>query len=190
MKLFRASTVLTGRPGEVIDSGEVVVDGALIKGIGARGSCLVAEDVEVIELSGCTLLPGMIDAHVHLGFDRTIDPRTRRSRESDGHLLLRMAENARKLLSAGVTIARDLGGRDFIEVELRDAIEEAWRSVPTSWSPPDRSRTPVAIAGTWAAKPTRVTPSAELDSPCPSPSKGARFRALSARISVPERPNI
>jgi imidazolonepropionase-like amidohydrolase len=37
--------------------------------------------------------------------------------------LLRMAENCRKLLCAGVTTARDLGGRDFLEIELRNAIE-------------------------------------------------------------------
>lgn len=123
MKLFRASRVLTGRSGEVIDSGEVLVDGMLIKGVGPRGSCPVDEGVVIIDLPGCTVMPRMIDAHVHLGFDRTVDPRTRRSRESDGHLLLRMAENARKLLSAGVTTARDLGGRDFLDVELRDAIE-------------------------------------------------------------------
>src|SRR5215467_7226342 len=46
-----------------------------------------------------------------------------RSDETDAHLLLRMAENCRKLLSAGVTTARDLGGREFLEVQLRDAIE-------------------------------------------------------------------
>jgi imidazolonepropionase-like amidohydrolase len=124
MKLLRASRVLTGRPGEVIESGEVLVDGTRIEGIGPRATCPVDEDVEVVDLPGCTIMPGMIDAHVHLGFDRSIDPRTRTSRESDGHLILRMAENARKLLSAGVTTARDLGGRDFLDVELRNAIDE------------------------------------------------------------------
>lgn len=123
MKLLRASTVLTGRPGEVVDGGEVLVDGPLIKGVGPRGSFPVDAAVEVIDLSGCTVMPGMIDAHVHLGFDRSVDAKTRTSRESNGHLLLRMAENARKLLAAGVTTARDLGGRDFLDVELRNAIE-------------------------------------------------------------------
>jgi imidazolonepropionase-like amidohydrolase len=52
-----------------------------------------------------------------------VDPLTGRSGESDAHLLLRMAENARKLLAAGVTTARDLGGRGFFDVALRDAIE-------------------------------------------------------------------
>jgi imidazolonepropionase-like amidohydrolase len=123
MKLLRADLVLTGRPGESFPDGEVLIDGPLILHVGPRGSAPDTPGTEVTELPGCTLLPGMIDSHVHLGFDRTVDPVTRKSAESDAHLLLRMAENCRKLLSAGVTTARDLGGRDFLEVGLRDAIE-------------------------------------------------------------------
>lgn len=123
MKLLRADLVLTGRPGESFANGEVLIDGARIAHAGPRGSAGQIGDTEVVELPGCTLMPGMIDSHVHLGFDRAVDQVTRRSAESDAHLLLRMAENCRKLLTAGVTTARDLGGRDFLEVELRDAIE-------------------------------------------------------------------
>ena len=123
MKLLRADSVLTGRPGESFADGEVLVDGSRIVHAGLRGSAPGVPGTEVVDLRGCTLMPGMIDSHVHIGFDRTVDAGTRRSRESDAHLLLRMAENCRKLLSAGVTTARDLGGRDFLEVELRDAIE-------------------------------------------------------------------
>jgi imidazolonepropionase-like amidohydrolase len=123
MKLLRADLVLTGRPGESFADGEVLIDGPRIVHVGARGTALEVPGTEVVDLPGCTLLPGMIDLHVHIGFDRAVDPVTRRSSEGDAHLLLRMAENCRKLLSAGVTTARDLGSRDFIEVALRDAIE-------------------------------------------------------------------
>lgn len=122
MRIIRAAKVLTGRAGEVIQDGEVAVDGATIVSAGPRGSAGEADDI--LDLSGHTVLPGLIDAHVHLGFDARVDPVTRRSAESDHHLLLRMAENARKLVSAGVTTARDLGGRGFLDIVLRDAIEE------------------------------------------------------------------
>ena len=123
MRLLRADLVVTGRPGEAIADGEVLVDGSLIVHAGPRGSAPEVPASDVVDLPGCTLLPGLIDSHVHVGFDRAVDPASRRSHETDAHLLLRMAENCRKLLSAGVTTARDLGGRDFLEVELRDAIE-------------------------------------------------------------------
>ncbi|MEO3871732.1 amidohydrolase family protein [Nonomuraea sp. B12E4] len=122
MRIIRAAKVLTGRPGEVIEEGEVLIDGPKIVSVGPRGSA--GEAAEIVELPGHTVLPGLIDAHVHLGFDGRVDPVTRRSAESERHLLLRMAENARKLVSAGVTTARDLGGRSFLDLELRDAIEE------------------------------------------------------------------
>ncbi|MFC4114945.1 amidohydrolase family protein [Nonomuraea zeae] len=122
MRIIRAAKVLTGRPGEVVADGEVLIDGDKIVSVGPRGSA--GEAPEIVELPGHTLLPGMIDAHVHLGFDDKVDPVTRRSRESDHHLLLRMAENARKLVSAGVTTARDLGARGFLDLALRDAIED------------------------------------------------------------------
>ncbi len=123
MQLLRSGQVLTGRPGEAFTAGEVLIDGPRILHAGPRGSAPPVPVAEVTELPDCTLMPGMIDSHVHLGFDRTVDHGTRRSAESDAHLLLRMAENCRKLLAAGVTTARDLGGRDFLETELRDAIE-------------------------------------------------------------------
>ncbi|MEV4172287.1 amidohydrolase family protein [Nonomuraea sp. NPDC049709] len=122
MRIIRAAKVLTGRPGEVIADGEVLVDGPRVVSVGPRGSAGEAD--EVLDLPGHTVLPGLVDAHVHLGFDDKVDPVTRRSPESDHHLLLRMAENARKLVSAGVTTARDLGARGFLDLALRDAIEE------------------------------------------------------------------
>lgn len=123
MLLLRADQVLTGRPGERYAGGDVLVDGRQIVHVGARGSAPADAESAVVELPGCTVLPGLIDSHVHLGFDRTVDWATRRSRESDAHLVLRMAENCRKLLAVGVTTARDLGCRDFLDVEVRDAIE-------------------------------------------------------------------
>lgn len=121
MWIIRAGTVLTGRPGEVIADGEVRIDGATIVSVGPRGSA--GTDGDVLDLPGHTVLPGLVDAHVHLGFDARVDPHTRSGPESDHHLLLRMAENARKLVSAGVTTARDLGSRSFLDVTLRDAVE-------------------------------------------------------------------
>jgi imidazolonepropionase-like amidohydrolase len=123
VRLFRASLVLIGPPGEVIEDGEVLVDGATIRHVGPRGSAETDDGVTIVDLKGCTILPGLIDCHVHVGFDPTVDPATMRSQERDSHLLLRMVENARKLVSAGVTTARDLGCRDFLDIELRDAIE-------------------------------------------------------------------
>src|SRR5437763_14567910 len=73
-------------------------------------------------LPGITLLPGLIDAHVHLTMCGCHTPRQTMMRESNDLLLLRAAENARQALRAGITTLRDCGDRDDITFTLREAI--------------------------------------------------------------------
>jgi imidazolonepropionase-like amidohydrolase len=72
--------------------------------------------------TAATLLPGLIDAHVHLGFDGGPGPVARMQAETDAEQLILMLRSARELLRAGVTTARDLGARAFLDVVVRDAI--------------------------------------------------------------------
>jgi imidazolonepropionase-like amidohydrolase len=77
-----------------------------------------------MDLAGYTLLPGLINCHVHLCFGAEADP-VRPIREEPLALtaikaLLRARETAR----AGVTTVRDLGGREYVEIAARRAIQE------------------------------------------------------------------
>ena len=69
-----------------------------------------------------TILPGLIDTHVHLGFDGGPGPVARMRAETDTEQLILMLHSARELVRAGVTTARDLGARSFLDVAVRDAI--------------------------------------------------------------------
>ena len=73
-------------------------------------------------LGDVTLMPGLIDAHVHLGFDGGPAPVARMMAEDDGAQVELMLRSARELLSVGVTTARDLGGRQFLGTTVREAI--------------------------------------------------------------------
>jgi imidazolonepropionase-like amidohydrolase len=66
------------------------------------------------------LLPGLVDAHLHLCFDATGDPAGHLADTGDGVLRERMAEAARRSLRAGVTTVRDLGDRGYLALDLRD----------------------------------------------------------------------
>ncbi|MEV0593107.1 amidohydrolase family protein [Nonomuraea cavernae] len=70
---------------------------------------------EIVDLGDATLLPGLIDCHVHLAFDASLDPLA--GLEAPG-LIDRMREAARRHLAAGVTTVRDLGDRDFLALRL------------------------------------------------------------------------
>lgn len=73
------------------------------------------------DMSGLTLIPGLIDAHVHLCLDPEIKNPLDQITEKEP-LLESMVQRAGKMLRAGITTARDLGGGNWIELELRDAI--------------------------------------------------------------------
>jgi imidazolonepropionase-like amidohydrolase len=77
-------------------------------------------DVEMVDLGNVTLLPGLIDVHVHLGFDAGADPVARMRADDDPTLLLRMRLAAQRALAAGITTVRDLGDRSYLAVTLRD----------------------------------------------------------------------
>ena len=77
-----------------------------------------------LDFPACTILPGLIDSHVHLTFSAGPVPFEQLQADSDARLLLRATANARAALQAGVTTVRDLGARDRVTLELRDAIAE------------------------------------------------------------------
>jgi imidazolonepropionase-like amidohydrolase len=122
-QVLTGARVLVGPVGEVVDDAAVVVDGPTISWVGTTAE-LPAEhaDASRRDFPGATLMPGMIDSHVHLGFDGGPDPVARMKAETDAEQLVLMLRSARELLGVGVTTARDLGARNFLDVVVRDAI--------------------------------------------------------------------
>jgi imidazolonepropionase-like amidohydrolase len=75
--------------------------------------------IEVIDLGAATLLPGLIDTHLHLAFDASDDPVGRLGGAGDGEVLGGMRLAARSCLDAGITTVRDLGDRGYLALRLR-----------------------------------------------------------------------
>jgi imidazolonepropionase-like amidohydrolase len=106
-----ASSALVQRPSVLVADGKIVA----IHGPDAP----VPVDAHVIDLAGATLMPGLVDAHVHLCFDATSDPIGHVAATDDDVLREQMADAARCALRAGVTTVRDLGDRNYLAVALR-----------------------------------------------------------------------
>jgi imidazolonepropionase-like amidohydrolase len=85
---------------------EVAPDGAVGDGGPARS----------IDLTGCTLLPGLIDLHVHLGWG------TRAAVPNTAAVALAAARNVRIAQAAGITGLRDVGTQDGVAMAIRDAV--------------------------------------------------------------------
>ena len=90
--------------GRLIDNAVVLVRGSRIVAAGARGDVAIPEGASRIDLPSAILLPGLIDAHVHLT------------------LAGAPAANARATLAAGFTTVQDLGAAGYANVAVRDAI--------------------------------------------------------------------
>lgn len=90
----------------------------------------LARNAREIPLDGATALPGLIDAHVHLTLDPSLPTPADQLRVSDERVEEDTAARAARMLAAGITTARDLGGGRWIEVALRDRIERGLQPGP------------------------------------------------------------
>jgi imidazolonepropionase-like amidohydrolase len=109
----------TGAP-PVTGRAVVVEDGRIAAVVGERE----APAGTTLRLDGLTLLPGLINCHVHLCFNGEADPAATMLRESYPMTVIRAVQRARINVEAGVTTVRDLGGRDYAELAVRDAIRQ------------------------------------------------------------------
>lgn len=75
------------------------------------------------DCSGLTVIPGLIDAHVHMTLDPSIKSVEDQIAQTEEEILAKMPSRANRMLSAGITTARDLGGANWLELQLRDQID-------------------------------------------------------------------
>lgn len=119
--LIKAARLVDVRAGRFRDQQWLLIEGGYIKAVGPAGSLAVPADARVIDLADRTLMPGLIDTHVHLTSDPTIR-RYDRLGLSVPRLTLIGAANARRTLLAGFTTVRNVGAPGYSDVALRDAI--------------------------------------------------------------------
>lgn len=120
-EVLTAPRVITGD--QTVTDGAVVIGDQSLDWVGPA-EALPAEYAALVrtDYPESTIMPGLIDSHVHLGFDGGPNPAARMRSESDEQQLVLMLHSARDLLGVGVTTARDLGARAYLDVVVRDAI--------------------------------------------------------------------
>lgn len=129
--ILRANKMIDGTGHDPIDDPVVIVKGKTIHKVGINGDMDLSEypDALKIRLDDCTLLPGLIDSHVHLalgtggGYDAMME-------ESDGVQLITGVINARAALHAGITTVKEAGVRNKVAFDLKTAMEEGLIEAP------------------------------------------------------------
>src|SRR3989442_3328719 len=125
---IRAGTLIDGTGAAPVKNAVIVVQGDRITAVGGGANVAIPTGATVIDLSSETVLPGFIDAHVHLA-GRTIgdgDWQHSRLTEMSSQLALLGAAHAQQTLEAGFTTVRVVGSAAFGDVALRNAINAGW----------------------------------------------------------------
>ena len=130
VKIFKGMKLITCAKDAVIEDALIIVDRGKIVRVGQSGSTEVPSDAAVVDLEGKTILPGFIDAHIHCMMDASGDPVSVLEDEHPAITVLKALQNLQRTLHAGITHVRDLGGKDYLELGLRQAGEEALIQIP------------------------------------------------------------
>lgn len=128
VRVVRAARLLDVASGKYVDNPQVVVTDGRITAVGRAGDAVPA-GAEVVELPGATLLPGLIDMHVHLDSVAEIGGYNG-LQYSDAFWSVVQTRNAKVTLEAGFTTVRNVGSAQFDDVGLREAIDEGYVTGP------------------------------------------------------------
>ncbi len=121
MYLFTDVNIIDGYS-DVAYAGEVLVDGRRIKAVTKATARLPRSGAEVISAPGCTLMPGLVEAHAHLSFTNMQDLYESVRLPIEEHLLATI-ENAKLLLDQGFTSCFSAAAaKPRLDVVVRDAI--------------------------------------------------------------------
>jgi imidazolonepropionase-like amidohydrolase len=121
--VLKAARVFTSTSERPLAPGMVIVEGDHITQVGQN--LTVPAGAQVIDLGDSTLLPGFIDAHVHMAMEGSDDwyrDFYQSSLRFPAEQALYAAKYARVTLEAGFTTVRDLGSQDYVSLGLRNAI--------------------------------------------------------------------
>ena len=123
--VIHAGHMLDVETGKLLKDQFIIIDGDRIRDIVSLRDMedMDDEEVEFIDLSELTVLPGLSDAHVHLTGDANVHGYKRLTR-STPRAAITGVRNAKRTLEAGFTTVRNVGAPGFADVDLMEAIED------------------------------------------------------------------
>lgn len=120
--VITADRMLNVNSGEIIQDAVVVIDNDIISQAGRTQDITIDSDATVIRLGDATLLPGLMDMHVHLTSDAAVHG-YKRLGVSVPRATLKGVKHAKDTLHAGFTTVRNVGAPGFADVALKEAIK-------------------------------------------------------------------
>jgi imidazolonepropionase-like amidohydrolase len=119
---IRSQQLYTGTKSPIVHDATVVIDNRRIAAVGPASQVSLPPGIEVLDVGERTVMPGLIDAHVHILFTGSAFSGVESRTVTDSQALLIGARNAQLGLKSGLTTVRDCGDRNFLSLALRDFI--------------------------------------------------------------------
>ncbi|MDZ7759998.1 MAG: amidohydrolase family protein [Desulfovermiculus sp.] len=116
------ATIITGT-GQVIDNGLIVIKDQKILAVDEVDQVVVPSEAEHIDITGKTVMPGLIDAHVHLDMHGMPDT-YHESLVEDKLRTIRACIEMANTVRAGITTVRNAGSANYIDIAVKKAVEE------------------------------------------------------------------
>jgi imidazolonepropionase-like amidohydrolase len=118
--IYKGFTLIDGNGNAPVENAYFAVEDKKIVEVGNAKDIKNEEKYEIVDLNGKTVMPGLINAHVHINMEPVGNPFA--NADSDAKIAFRSAANLKKHLYAGTTFFRDLGGTNYVDIDTRDAV--------------------------------------------------------------------
>ena len=121
---IRSARLFDGTGATAIEDAVVLIEGERVSAVGPASDVAIPHGAEVLDAGDATLLPGLIDAHVHMLHTGSASSGVDSRAMNDRQLLLVGARNSLAALKSGLTTVRDCGDHDYMTLTMRDSIAE------------------------------------------------------------------
>lgn len=128
-KVICGARLFDGSGAIPLKDGVLLIKDDKIEATGARGSLSLPSEAEIIDASGMTVIPGLIDAHIHLDLHGMADT-YQENQVEDKLRTLRAAQEMEDTLRAGFTTVRNVGSCNGIDFAVKQGIEAGYQKGP------------------------------------------------------------
>ncbi len=129
INVYKGAVLIDGYGGKPLEEAVLAVENDTILFVGKADSYEIPAEAKVVDVCGKTIIPGLIDCHIHMdlhGMANTNDENL----VEDKLRSIRTAYNMKKTLQQGITTIRNAGSVNHIDFAVKAAIEQGWVEGP------------------------------------------------------------